>query len=440
MSGGDELGLGATVAATADALGATADTIGATADATADTLAAASDGSVEAADDGRTIGGGGQRTTVLPGVTVKDGRPQLVHRDEPRYPTERVLGEGGMGVVELARDEDIGRRVAIKRLRPEHREPAALARFVDEVRTVGKLEHPGIAPIHDVGVDENGAFFFVMKYVEGETLEDIIDRLREGDPKTRAEFPFERRTAIFMSMLNALEYAHSAGLIHRDLKPANVMIGPYGEVLLMDWGIARPIGGEPDVVDEEDATGDDEGDGRGRLVSTRAGSVIGTPLYMSPEQARGETDTLDARSDVYSAAVVFLELLTLGHPLDEHRNVAAICAALQAAEAPWVGDPFWDRHDQGRPVPSELRHFLVRALKNDRAERWQSVGEMLAELERIRAGEFRVQCPATFMKRIQHRSLSFIDRHPILANAGALLALLTFVGSVGGFLYLLLAA
>lgn len=376
-------------------------------------------------------------TTVLPDVECRDGKMVLVPRDQLRYATERVIGEGGMGVVELARDADIGRSVAIKRLRAQRSSPAALARFVDEVRTIGRLDHPGIAPIHDVGVDADGAFFFVMKYIDGETLEDIIERLRAGDADTHAQYPFDRRISIFLSMLHSLEYAHSAKLLHRDLKPANIMIGEFGEVLLMDWGIARPIGGAADEAAPQDEEGDEGGDGRSRLVSTRVGSVVGTPLYMSPEQARGETDTLDARSDLYSAGAVLLEFLTLRHPLEDERTVGAICAELQTLEPPSIVSSFWD-HPTQAPVPAELRHFLRKALANDREARWPSIGEMLAELERVRSGDFRVQCPVTFMKQVQYRSLPFIDRHPVGANVGAVLFVATFLTSLVGFLYLLL--
>src|SRR6185369_8827715 len=141
-----------------------------------------------------------------------------------------------------------------------------------------------------VGVDELGRYFFVMKYVEGETLESIIEKLRARDPEYLLRYSVEVRLEIFLGVLHALEYAHAQGIVHRDVKPANVMVGRYGEVVLMDWGIARPIGAARDPA--AGADGEIEGDGgaRGRMFATRVGSVIGTPAYMSPEQARGEND------------------------------------------------------------------------------------------------------------------------------------------------------
>ncbi len=378
------------------------------------------------------------QTTVLPDVRDDGGRVVIVQRNERRYPVEKLLGEGGMGVVELARDADIDRRVAIKRLRDGVTSPASVARFVDEVRMIGRLDHPGIAPIHDVGVDANGAFFFVMKYIEGDTLEDVIDRLKAGDPKTHAHYGFEQRIAIFLSLLNALQYAHSAGLIHRDIKPANIMIGEYGEVLLMDWGIARPIGGDEDHIAPEREEGDAEGDGKSRLVSTRAGAIVGTPLYMSPEQARGETSTLDARSDIYSAGLLFFELLTLRHPLEDAPNVAAICATLQSFDCPSIIESVWS-HPAQAPVPAELRHFLRRVIRAKREERPSSIAEVIADLEAVRSGDFRVQCPATFMKRMQRRSAPVVDAHPLLVNVMALLVVLSVLYTAVSVVYALVA-
>src|SRR5262249_36748534 len=140
--------------------------------------------------------------------------------------------------------------------------------------------------------------------------EDVIARLRAGDPKTRREYDVARCTEIFVAMLRALEFAHERGLIHRDVKPANVMIGRFGEVVLMDWGVARPMGvaREGNAPDPAALVGAD-----GRASVTRVGALIGTPMYMSPEQARGQNDALDARSDLYSACVMFHEMLDAGH-------------------------------------------------------------------------------------------------------------------------------
>jgi eukaryotic-like serine/threonine-protein kinase len=176
------------------------------------------------------------RTTVLPRIEVEGDSPQLVRSDRPRYERQGVLGEGGVGEVLRTMDNDIERMVAIKRLKTDMRGASHLVRFVDEIRTIGSMEHPNIVPIHDVGVDDEGQYFFVMKYVQGETLETIVEKLAQGDPLYHARFGFERRAEIFLAICEAISYAHARGVVHRDIKPANVMVGPHGEVTVMRLG------------------------------------------------------------------------------------------------------------------------------------------------------------------------------------------------------------
>jgi serine/threonine-protein kinase len=312
-------------------------------------------------------------------------------------------------------DQDISRRVAVKRLLPEATDPILLARFVEEIRTVGRLEHPNIVPIHDVGVDEEGNYFFVMKYVEGETLEAIIERLAAGDREAHRRYTYEARVQIFIGLLRALAYAHDRGILHRDIKPANVMVGRYGEVVLMDWGISRPIDGK----DLPPAEGEAEApvapsDTRQRLVRTQHNALVGTPSYMSPEQARGSAD-LDARSDLYSAAVVFHELLTLRHYLADKTTVQGVLVGVLNEELPPIVKLDRFAHPtQGIP-PVELLYLVVRGMSKDRDARWQTAMEMIAELEAALEGRVRVRCPMTFTKRVARESGRFVDRSPRLA-------------------------
>jgi eukaryotic-like serine/threonine-protein kinase len=342
------------------------------------------------------------RNTVLPRATP------AATADKPRFQPLDRLGEGGIGEVVLVEDQDIERKVAIKRLRPERRDDAAsLRRFAEEVRIIGQLEHPNITPVHDVGVDEEGHHYFVMKYVEGETLETVIERLREHDPEYERRFPYDVRVEIFLGMLNAVAYAHARGVLHRDIKPANIMVGPYGEVTIMDWGIAKRVGSS---------------DAR----ETQDGALLGTPMYMSPEQAGGEHATIDARSDVFSLSLVFFELMTLKHPLADKKTVQQVIAQLVSHGI--------DRNCKVAFIksgaPGEYGDLVQRGLAHDRERRFPSVKAMADQLHRARAGNFPITCHVTFGRRAAAATGIFITRHPLIYTlllAAAILGLVYFV-------------
>jgi serine/threonine protein kinase len=370
--------------------------------------------------------------TVLPEIRSEGQQLVIVPRDKTRYETEKLLGRGGMGEVKLAQDHDIGRRVAVKRLLDE-RNPHAVARFIDEVRTVGSLEHPNIVPIHDVGVDEKGSLFFVMKYVEGETLASIIAKLAKGDTQYHARYGFEHRLDLFTGLMRALQYAHSQGLVHRDIKPENVMVGRYGEVILMDWGIAhvmrssdrRPAG----TSTSESSTSSVER----ASMQTVDGAIVGTPQYMSPEQAAGEVAELDGRSDLYSAFVVLWELLTLTPYITETKSAMQTVLAVQEREFPSMIDDVFS-HPAQASVPVELRHFLRHGLAKRKEDRYPDADEVLYHLDRVRAGECAVECPITFMKANTNKAMRLLDRHPAIMMNLAFASVLLFLGGLGGWL------
>jgi serine/threonine protein kinase len=396
-------------------------------------------------------------TTVLPrgSLTGPVGAPAA---GRPRYEAVRVLGEGGMGEVLLARDQDIDRTVAIKRLRGDRREAAALLRFAGEIRTIGALQHPNIVPIYDVGVDVEGQHYFVMKYVEGETLENIIEKLARRDPDHEARFPIPVRVQLAIGLLHALEHAHAHGVLHRDIKPANVMVGPHGEVILTDWGIARRItprpppptqvcGGRPPapqlpihtpsmirslflgaarraevapgatVAVQLSATEVPSGKAPERPDATRTGALLGTPLYMSPEQARGRHDLLDERSDLFSAAVVLGELLSLRHYLADRRTLEQVLAGVTSQE---VCLPY-SLAIAGRGVPHELMHVVLKGMHQDPELRWQSAREMIDALERTLSGDIWVCCPFTAARRGSFVLTRWVNEHPTLVTMTVLL-------------------
>jgi serine/threonine protein kinase len=372
-----------TVADGAAPTAATADSIG-----DAATIAASDDAAGVAKRTARTAAG---RTVVLPrrakttGATASASGESVEWSvdDHPRFETLEALGEGGMGEVALVMDQDIHRKVAIKRLHAEQQSPTALLRFAEEVRVVGALEHPGIVPVHDVGIDERGQHYAVMKYLEGETMESVIERLKAGSPEHLRRFSYDYRAQVFAKVCEAVRFAHERGIIHRDLKPANIMIGPYGEVTVVDWGIAKRIGSKDDAR-ASDATASSDDD---RLVRTRVGSLIGTPLYMSPEQAAGKNDALDERSDIFSLCMVFYEFLALEHPLADKRTVEQVILALIHEE--------WDHLKLRLPalskgVPCELLRVLQKGIYREPVQALSHRGRARAAV----AGHARRQRPA----------------------------------------------
>jgi serine/threonine protein kinase len=373
----------------------------------------------------------GPRATVLP---LWEGGAAVFRSGQLRYERLRALGEGGMGEVTLARDHDIDRRVAIKRLRPEHANTSALLRFAQEVRTIGRLEHPNIVPVHDVGVDEEGKHYFVMKYVEGDTLEAVIEKLQARDPAAERRFPMEVRAQLFLGVLRAVQYAHARGIMHRDIKPANIMVGPYGEVMVMDWGLARPVrNGELTALPEDRSR---PVDGAVSSLETQHGAVMGTPHYMSPEQARGETDQITERSDVYSLSVMFHELMSLRHYLDGQSGVHAVLAAVATVKdrsvVEWVADA------AATGAPMEYLHFIRKGVSARPADRYANAGEMAGELEEILSGRMKVQCHISGTKRLAHTAMHAIDRHPLIATVFVLMGVLSAVAGAAGAVFGLL--
>lgn len=337
---------------------------------------------------------------------------------EEKYVIAGEIARGGMGVILRSVDRDIRRDVAMKILLSDQKDRSR-QRFVEEAQITGQLEHPNIVPVHDLGVDADGRLFFTMKLVKGKSLAEILDEQRtpevaalvQSDPKSAPEHSLGRLLGVYQAVLNAIAFAHDRGVIHRDLKPANLMVGDFGEVLVMDWGLAKVAVGRSGSAKQwthqhvratnlgQLAAG--KGVGRSPLVlpdpnrplatderlktlvegfasqdAEIDGKMIeGTPAYMAPEQARGELNEVDERSDIYSLGAILYEILTLSPPV-RGRSVRAILEDVVAGRvlAPESRAP-------ERTIPPELSAIALKALARDKADRYQSVLELRKDIE-----------------------------------------------------------
>ncbi|GJM23239.1 MAG: hypothetical protein DHS20C15_31540 [Planctomycetota bacterium] len=291
-----------------------------------------------------------------------------VGRRIDRYVLLRELGAGAMGVVYEARQDALGRSVALKVLRAESalREHAR-ARFLEEAETLGRLDHPGIVPIHELGSVE-GSDYFTMRLVEGEDFGRLIERVRQSAPG----WTLQRALDVLLKVCDAMAFAHDRGVFHRDLKPSHVLVGSFGATYIVDWGLAR-------VVDRPESRdlrlrrdfGDGERPARNDALVTMDGDVLGTPAYMAPEQARGDLARMGAHSDVYSVGAMLYHLLSGAAPFADRdtRSGAEVLELLKAG-------PPKSLATLPRAVPAELAAICDRAMAREPEQRYATMGEL----------------------------------------------------------------
>ena len=311
--------------------------------------------------------------------------PATVNERLPRFQVLWAHAKGGLGEVFLAEDTELNRRVALKEIQAKHaNNPVSRRRFLAEAEITGNLEHPGVVPVYGLGTRPDGRPCYAMRFIKGEDLASAIRKFHSGSSPTFTGLEFRRLLRKLIDVCHTVAYAHSRGVLHRDLKPGNVMIGPFGETLVMDWGVAKLIDGSEGgeiAAREQLSTASDE-DGR-RLeaengAATLIGHAVGTPAYMSPEQAAGQLDALGPASDVYSLGATLYVILTGRAPFQG--TVNDVLPMVRAGK-------FVATRRHKPQVPEALDAICRSAMALCPGQRYQSAMSLAADIERWLADE-----------------------------------------------------
>ncbi|MCC7170014.1 MAG: SUMF1/EgtB/PvdO family nonheme iron enzyme [Planctomycetes bacterium] len=299
-----------------------------------------------------------------------------------RYRLTGEVAKGGMGVILRVWDEDLRRHLAMKVMLDEPEGAASrLSRFLEEAQVTGQLDHPGIVPVHELGIDARGQVFFTMKLVKGKTFEQVLDAVKRGDDG----WNLTRALSVVLRVCEAMAFAHEKGVIHRDLKPANIMVGRFGETYVMDWGLARVLGMH-DTKDTRPRPHDasmvrtsrresSAGNPNSPLL-TMDGDLIGTPIYMSPEQAHGDLERIGAHSDVYAVGAILYQLLSGQIPYVEAGSDSAPYSILERVRTV-SPKPL---HSVARDVPVELLAICEKAMEREPKQRYASMLDLADDL------------------------------------------------------------
>ncbi|NQZ58429.1 MAG: protein kinase [Lentisphaeraceae bacterium] len=303
----------------------------------------------------------------------------LKETSEDRYRLQEQIGQGGMGKILVVEDSNLNRILAMKILDPKNSTNPRLGEaFIEEAQITGQLQHPNIIPIHDIGIlPDNGKQYYTMKLVEGESLQEIIDALKLQDPAYQRTYTMHALLTIFRKVCDALAYAHSIGIIHRDIKPANIMVGKFGEVLVLDWGLAKYKStegiNEVNVVDED--TVELESGHISSSLMTMAGTIKGSLAYISPEQAMADNESIDHQSDIFLLGATLYHMLTLQPPYSG-RDIVDVITKAEDAQFTHPNDT-----EHGSLIPEALVNILMKSMTVDKKERFQSVADLIEKID-----------------------------------------------------------
>lgn len=394
------------------------------------------------------------------------------------YRVGQFVAKGGMGAIFEVFDLNVQRSVAMKvMLRKDAVLDSRTMRFIHEAQVTGQLEHPNIVPVHELAVDAAGNPFYTMKYVRGITLEAVLQRIRNGDPQTLEQFPLSRLLIVFQKTCDAIAFAHSKNVVHRDLKPENIMIGGYGEVLVMDWGLAKVLRADdephstpklagshrPEDADAYFAALDAQladilADSTPSTVwsnplmsvgadamRTMDGTMMGTPGYMAPEQAEGKVRELDARADIYALGGILYSILTTDMPIQAESLNELVMKKVKGEILPPTVYSFDSpqraklarqhvqlavpRHCPEQRIPSSLAAVAMKALATRPADRYQEVQELQTDIEAYQAGFATAAEEASAL-----RQLGLLIRRHLAETLIILVSILVLFIVMAGFL------
>lgn len=309
-----------------------------------------------------------------PRIYVKDTDAQLPKYQTTgfgRYKDFQPLAKGGSAVLQTCRDTSLGRTVVMKTLHPHLANNQYMhSRFLREARVTAQLQHPTTVPVYDLGRDIEGRLYFTMKKVAGDNLREVIERQLAGDEDALSQYDLERMLGVLILVCNGLAFAHAHGVVHRDIKPENILVGKFGEVIILDWGVAKVwTAGDDDPTNAQIE----------HEVLTDVNQRPGTPLYMAPEQVRGGGEDIDARTDVYAVGAVLYEILTLHEPLRGKRVSDTFELIIKEMPQP----PRQRAPD--RNIPPALEAIAMKALAKDRDDRYQSMSEIIDAIRDFRS-------------------------------------------------------